>query len=70
MVKKIRPNAEVRLNNGVDGRDESYYVHYSCPTCGRSIWGYRSETACDRCGTFFDWGNHEAKIKVSRAVEW
>lgn len=70
MMEKIRPKAEVRLDFGNDGRDEHYYIKYSCPTCGQIILGYRSETACDRCGTFYDWGVREPKIKVTRMVEW
>lgn len=70
MIEKIRPKAEVRLDFGIDGRDQHYYIQYSCPVCGQNIWGYRSKTACDRCGTFYDWGNREPKIVVSRSVEW
>lgn len=70
VVNKIRPTAEVRLDFGMDGRDQHYYIHYSCPVCGQNIWGYRSKTACDRCGTFYDWGNREPRIVVSRSVEW
>ena len=70
MVNKIRPEADVRLDYGMDGRDLHYYIKYSCPTCGQIILGYRSETACDRCGTFYDWGVREPKIKVTRTVEW
>ena len=31
---------------------------------------YKAETACDNCGTFYDWGNQEPKIVVTRIVEW
>ena len=70
MIEKTRPNAEVRLNQGVDGRDTYYHIVYSCPRCGRIIRGYRSDVACDVCATFYDWGDREPKIKVSRTVEW
>ena len=70
LVDKIRPIAEVRFNTGIDGWDGHYYIRYKCPTCGREISTYSGSTACDRCGTFYDWGNREPKIKVSRTVEW
>ena len=69
MVNKIRPEADVWIDYGMDGV-LNYYIKYSCPTCGQIILGYRSETACDRCGTFYDWGVREPKIKVIRTVEW
>lgn len=71
MIKKIRPYAEVDWNNGNDGRDGHYYIVYHCPTCHRKIRsGYRAETACDECGTFYDWGEKEPRIKVTRTVDW
>lgn len=70
MIENTRPNAEVRFNQGIDGRDTYYHIVYSCPRCGRIIRGYQSDVACDVCGTFYDWGNREPKIKVSRTVEW
>lgn len=69
-VKKIRPIAEVKLSNGIDGRDAHYYIAYSCPVCHRTIYGYGSSNACDRCGTFYDWGSHAPKIQVIREIEW
>lgn len=70
MVDKIRPEAKIRLDYGVDGRNPYYYIEYSCPTCGRLIGKYRSATACDRCGTFYDWRDYEPRIVVTRHIEW
>lgn len=70
-VKKIRPDTEVEYSFGNDGRDGHYYIKYSCPICHKSInHGYNSETACDECGTFYDWGMTEPTIKVTRSVKW
>lgn len=32
MIEKISPKAEVQLDFGIDGRDQHYYIKYSCPT--------------------------------------
>ena len=69
-VKKIRPIAKVEFSEGIDGRDAHYYIAYSCPVCHRSIYGYGGSDACDRCGTFYDWGTSEPRIKIKRTVEW
>lgn len=71
MVEKIRPEISVAFSHGNDGRDAYDYVMYSCPKCYRTIvGGYKSETACDRCGTFYDWGDHPARIKTIQTAEW
>ena len=70
MVEKKRPKAEVYLNYGNDGRDAHYDIEYRCPKCNKKINYYKAETACDNCGTFYDWGNQEPKIVVTRTVEW
>jgi hypothetical protein len=69
-VEKIRPNAEVAWTEGNDGRDAHYYIEYRCPKCNRRIGYYMSSTACDKCGTFYDWGNREPRIEITRHVEW
>ena len=66
-TKRIRPRATVSLDYGCDGRNERWYIAYSCPTCGITI--YPKEAACGRCGTIFDWSK-SAEIKVSREVVW
>lgn len=70
MIEKIRPVATVKWSDGNDGWDGSYYIEYRCPKCGRLIYGYRRDTACDECGTFYDWGEREPSIKVIREVDW
>lgn len=67
----VRPIADVRYDCGTDGRDGGYYIEYKCPGCGKVIgYTYKSETACNKCGTFYDWGKKEPVIKVTRTVEW
>lgn len=66
-TKRIRPRATVSLDYGCDGRNERWYIAYSCPTCGLTI--YPKESACDQCGNIFDWSK-SAEIKVSREVVW
>lgn len=70
-IRKFRPNAEVEYSNGNDGRDGHYYIAFYCPNCGREInQGYKSETACNRCGTFYDWGTSRPTIEIIREVRW
>lgn len=70
MVKKIRPRAEIYYNTGNDGRDGSYDIAFFCPTCNRVIGAYKSDTACDECGTFYDWGSKKPTIIVKREIDW
>ena len=67
MMRKIRPNANIKWSEGNDGRDGHYYIEYTCAGCGRIIRGF--DTACDRCGTFHDW-SQKAEIVVKREVAW
>jgi len=70
-INKIRPLASVAYSYGNDGRDGCYYIRFQCPTCKRTIGrGYKSETACDKCGTFYDWGKSSPVIKLVRTIEW
>ena len=69
-IKKIRPDAEIKYDFGCDGRDGHYYIRYSCPVCHSEIRWYKSENACDKCGTFYDWGTYEPSIKITRTVKW
>ena len=70
MVEKIRPVATIKYSYGNDGRDGDYYIAYSCPKCGRNIPWYESDTACDKCGTFYDWGKKRPRIQITRSVKW
>lgn len=71
MIEKKRPSATIRYDYGCDGRDGRYYIEYSCPTCGRLIGSsYKISNACDRCGTFYDWGQCEPRIEITRSVKW
>ena len=69
MIVKIRPNARVYLNQGTDGRDAFYDIEYRCPKCHKIINYYKAETACDKCGTFYDWSGNP-HIVTTRTVEW
>lgn len=70
MVEKIRPSASIEWSDGNDGRDGRYYIEYRCPKCNRRIRWYESDTACDQCGTFYDWGRREPRIEITRSVQW
>lgn len=70
MIEKIRPNASVELDYGNDGRDGRYYIEYRCPKCNRIIRWYESDMACDKCGTFYDWGSRQPSIEITRTVKW
>lgn len=69
-IKKIRPKASIQWSYGDDGRDGRYYIEYRCPVCSRRINSYRSDNACDQCGTFYDWGKREPTIEITRSVKW
>lgn len=69
MINKIRPIARVEWSEGNDGRDAHHYIAYYCPTCKRRIWGYEKVTACDNCGTFYDWSK-KAHIETKYEVKW
>lgn len=64
---KVRPCAERKYSSGNDGRDEHYYIRYSCPNCSKII--YENDIACEKCGTFFDWSK-KAYIETQRLVRW
>ena len=71
MIEKMRPVAKIRESYGDDGRaPRNTYIEYYCPTCGRFIGPWKNFTACDRCGTFYDWGDKEPKVKVTESIEW
>ncbi len=71
MIEKIRPIAKIRESYGDDGRaPRNTYIEYYCPTCGRFIGSWKNDTACDKCGTFYDWGNKKPKIKMIESIEW
>lgn len=69
MIEKVRPIARAEYDFGNDGRDGKYYVQYLCPKCHRKIGSYKAETACDECGTFYDWSK-QAHIKTYHIAEW
>ena len=69
-IKKVKPTASIEYSYGNDGRDAHHYIAYRCPTCGISIPWYKYATACDKCGTFYDWGKKEPTIEITRSVKW
>ena len=70
MIEKIRPKASIEWSFGNDGRDAHYYIEYKCPKCNRLIRYYGSDTACDKYGTFYDWGNNPPSIEIERSIKW
>lgn len=70
MVEKFRPRTTIEHSEGNDGRDGYDYIEYWCPKCNRRIGGYRYKTACDNCGTFYDWGDDAPRIVDHPLVEW
>ena len=70
MVEKIRPKTKIVHRQNDDGCRTWYEIAYFCPKCGKSIFAYGREDACDQCGTFYDWGKEEPSIVVHRTVEW
>ena len=71
MISKIRPSAKIVKKYDEDGWHSWYAIEYFCPTCGEYIGQrYKSYNACDRCGTFYDWGAREPRIETTRAVVW
>ena len=69
-VTKIKPETRVEHKYNEDGWKDWYEIEYYCPTCGRNIRGYKSDNACDECGTFYDWGKCEPEIAEIRTVKW
>ena len=65
--EKIRPIAQVKFSDGVDGRNPHYYISYNCPNCYKDI--RKGDIACTKCGTFFDWSK-KAHLKVHYSAEW
>ena len=68
MVEKFKPKASISFSEGNDGRDSHYYIIYQCPKCNKTIYEFKGETACDNCGTFFDWGFREPYIKMKPEI--
>jgi len=70
-ITKFRPKAEIRESYGEDGMGpRRTYIVYFCPCCGRRISKYGGETACDMCGTFYDWGKSEPVIIQKEEISW
>lgn len=67
-VKKLRPRTEIHEYLDMEFKLSSYGIDYYCPICEKRIPSYKSDIACDKCGTFFDWGEHEPTI--TRTVVW
>lgn len=70
MVEKIKPDTRIEQTRDNDGWNYWYEIRYFCPVCNKRLQGYRKENGCENCGTFFDWGSKEPKIKITREVEW
>ncbi len=69
-VTKIRPKTRIEHKYNEDGWKDWYEIEYYCPTCSRNIRGYKSDNACDECGTFYDWGKFKPEIVEIRTVRW
>lgn len=70
MIKKIRPLTELAKRSDSDGRSSWWDIDYFCPVCHRKIRDYKSDVACDECGTFYDWGSEKPKILTKREIVW
>ena len=70
MIKKIRPLAELAKRSDEDGWSSWWGIDYFCPVCHRKIRDYKSDVACDQCGTFYDWGSKKPKILTKREIVW
>ena len=70
MIERIRPRTVINEHFDMEFRNSFYAIDYYCPTCGKPIAFYKSDNACDKCGTFFDWGEHKPEIKITRTVAW
>ncbi len=70
-IQKIRPVAKIVSCTDEDGFSIWDEIAYQCPICGKLIkHGYQGETACDACGTFYDWGNSKPTIEIAKTVKW
>ena len=70
MVEKIKPTSEIHESFRDDGRGpRTVSLIFYCPTCGRYIGSWKKEVACDKCGTFYDWGEKEPKIKTVTIID-
>lgn len=70
MIEKIKPLTAINKHYNDDGHASWYAIDYYCPICGRHIRFYESDNACNKCGTFFDWGKKEPIIETTRTVVW
>lgn len=70
MIEKIRPNTSIEWSDGNGLTGGHHYIEYRCPKFNRIIRWYKSDTACDKCGTFYDWGSRQPRIEITLAVKW
>lgn len=52
-----------------DGWKSWKEIQYSCPTCGRKLKGYKCDTACDQCGTFYAWPENKPRIVTTHSIQ-
>ena len=70
MIDKLRPYPYI-FDASNDGREyDSKEIYFNCPKCRKPIGFYKSKTACDNCGTFFDWGDTQPKIQSINKIIW
>lgn len=67
---KIKPIARIEKRRDDDGWHEWDEINYYCPKCKKQLRGYGKETGCAECELFFDWGNKEPKIEITKRVKW
>lgn len=74
MVTKRRPLTKIyeyeTWNEDGTRSKKGIGIKYFCPGCNRLILYYKSNDACDICGTFYDWGEKEPTIKTEHHVVW
>ena len=70
MVQKVKPKCYIDERYIDDERRTlKKYIEYRCAGCNRIIPGYRSENACEYCGTFHDWDAAPTKIVTNYSME-
>ena len=70
MIKKIRPMAKLAQRSDSDGWHSLWDIDYFCPVCHRKIRDYKSDVACDECGTFYDWRSSSPEVITKNELVW
>ena len=66
----FRPIAKIVQKSDEDGWHCSNVIEYRCPICYKILKGYKKQDGCIDCNIFFNWGDHEPKIVVTKNISW